>query len=256
MWRRAISHKGQLFVIAVLNFLSSSNYATFRFASNAANNVGQVAPALLNTIFSAKTSQESLDASYALTNLILNTNGFRALRHYKIVDAIRKEAGNKKDGARRESAMIILGALFEKLLAKQKISEVVFLIQDGGLVGLALDGLADKGPPVRESAQYALDVLFNNLSPEALIAGLEPALTRHLGKATGKWQGTAGAYALLGRMADKAKIGTGSKEEENGKDLLRETMGKQLKGLIPIVESGMHDIKKEVCLASTFGHLL
>ena len=49
-------------------------------------------------------------------------------------------------------------------------------------------------------------------------------------------------------MADKAKMGMGSKEEEKIKDLLRETMGKKLAGLIPVVEAGMHDLKAEVRL--------
>ena len=205
---------------------------------------------LVVTIFTAKTSQASLDASYALTHLLLNSVGFHGLRLYGILEAIRKEAANKKDGARRESAMILLGALFEKFLTQQKISEVIFLVQDGGIVAPALDALADKGPPVRESAQYALDVLFNNLSPEALVVGLLPALTKYLGKGTGKWQGAVGGYELLGRMADKAKMGSGSKEEESRKDLLREAVGKELKGLIPVVESGMHDLKNEVSYSS------
>ena len=142
--------------------------------------------------------------------------------------------------------MILLGSLFEKFLPQQKISEVVFLLQDGGVISSALDLLADKGNVVRESAQYALDELFKNLSPEALVVGLIPLLSTYLGKGTGKWQGTVGAYELLGRMADKAKVGLGSKEEELAKDLLRESMGKKLAGLIPVVEAGMHDLKAEV----------
>ncbi|KAL8866487.1 MAG: hypothetical protein Q9174_006277, partial [Haloplaca sp. 1 TL-2023] len=79
-----------------------------------------------------------------------------------------------------------------------------------------------------------------------MVVALLPALSRYLGKRSGKWQGTVGAYELLARMADKAKMGTGSKEEESIKDLLRESMGKKLAGLIPIVEAGMHDLKAEV----------
>ena len=82
--------------------------------------------------------------------------GFRGFRAYGILAEIKRAAADKKDGGRRESAMILLGALFEKFLPLQKISEVVFVIQDGGLVGSALDLLADKGAVVRESAQYAL----------------------------------------------------------------------------------------------------
>ena len=208
---------------------------------------------LLGTIFTAQTSQASLDAAYALTNLLLNSVGFRGLRSYGILEQTRKAAADKKDGTKRESAMILLGALFEKFVPIQRISEVIFLIQDGGSLAPALDGLADKGAVVRESAQYALDALFNNLSPESLVVGLIPALSQYLSKRSGKWQGTVGAYELLGRMADRAKMGMGGKEEEKSKDLLRECMGRELKDLIPVVESGMHDLKAEVCPASLPG---
>ena len=200
----------------------------------------------LSTIFQSKTSQESVDASYALTHLLINSVGFRGLRAYGVLDEIKRAAADKKDGSRRESAMNLLGALFEKFPPAQAISEVVFLLQEGGVVPLALDALADKGAVVKESAQYALDALFKNLPPESLVVGLIPVLSQYLGKRSGKWQGTVGAYEMLGRMADKAKMGQGSKEEERTKDLLRESMGKKLAGLIPIVEAGMHDLKAEV----------
>ncbi|KAL8938717.1 MAG: hypothetical protein Q9211_003075 [Gyalolechia sp. 1 TL-2023] len=200
----------------------------------------------LNTAFTAQTSQQSLDAAYALTNLLINSVGFRGFRVYSLLDEIRKAAGDKKDGSRRESAMNLLGALFERIPPAQPVSEICFLVQDGGCLNLALDALADKGSVVRESAQYALDALFSYLSPEAMVVALLPALSRYLSKRSGKWQGTVGAYELIGRMADKAKMSTGSKEEESLKDLLRESMGKKLAGLIPIVEAGMHDLKAEV----------
>lgn len=201
---------------------------------------------LMDTAFTAQTSQQSLDAAYALTNLLINSVGFRGFRMYGIFDGIRKAAADKKDGARRESAMNLLGALFERLPPAQRISEVGFLIQDGDVLSLALDALSDKGNVVRESAQYAVNALFSCLSPEAMVVALLTALSRYLGKRSGKWQGTVGAYELIARMADKAKMGTGSKEEETLKDLLRESMGKHLAGLIPIVDSGMHDLKAEV----------
>lgn len=200
----------------------------------------------LNTVFKSKTSQESVDASYALTNLLITSVGFRGFRTYGILDEVKKAAADKKDGSRRESAMNLLGALFEKFPPAQAISEVIFLLQDGGAVVPALDALADKGVVVKESAQYALDALFKNLSPESLVVGLIPVLSQYLAKRSGKWQGTVGAFGLLGRLADKAKMGQGTKEEERSKDLLRESMGKKLAGLIPIVEAGMHDLKAEV----------
>lgn len=201
---------------------------------------------LLDTIFKALSSQASVDASYNLTSLLLNSVGFRGLRTYGILEEIKKAAADKKDGTRRESAMNLLGALFERFPPVQSVSEVIFLIQDGGILAPALDALADKGAVVREAAQYALDALFANLAPESMVVGLLPALSRYLGKRSGKWQGTVGAYELIARIADKAKIGQGTKEEESIKDLLRETMGKKLAGLIPIVEAGMHDLKAEV----------
>jgi elongation factor 3 len=209
----------------------------------------------LDTVFKAQTSQASLDAAYALTNLLINSVGFRGFRAYGVLDEVRKAAADKKDGSRRESAMILLGALFERFPATQRISEVMFLVQDGGIVSSALDALADKGAVVRESAQYALDALFANLSPESMVVGLLPVLSKYLGKRSGKWQGAVGAYELIGRMADKGKMGTGSKEEESIKDVLRESMGKKLAGLIPTVEAGMHDLKAEVCVGPGFGSL-
>lgn len=212
---------------------------------------GEEISSLLDTIFKAQTSQASLDAAYALTNLLINSVGFRGLQSFRILEETKKAAADKKDGSRRESAMILLGALFERFPPAQSVSEVVFLVQDGGVVAPALDALADKGAVVRESAQYALDALFANLTPESMVVGLLPALSRYLGKRSGKWQGTVGAYELIGRMADKAKLGMGSKEEEKIKDVLRAAMGKKLAGLIPIVEAGMHDLKAEVGRAVT-----
>lgn len=201
---------------------------------------------LLSTILDAQTSQQSLDASYALTNLLIQSIGARGLHDYNLLREIKKAATDKKNGAKRESAMLILGAMFELFPRAHPLSEVVFLIEDGGLLHLALDLLADKGAVVREAAQYAIDALFAGLKEESMVAALLPALSRYLSKPTGKWQGTVGAYKLVEKMANKAKIGTGSKEEEQRKDLLRDSMGRTLKDLIPIVEAGMHDLKNEV----------
>ncbi|KAL1981816.1 hypothetical protein VTN96DRAFT_2112 [Rasamsonia emersonii] len=206
---------------------------------------------LLNSIFTAQTSQESLDASYALTNLLIQSVGVRGLLSYNLLPEIKKGAADKKSGARRESSMLILGALFERFPREHPLSEVVFLIQDGGVLDLALDALADKGAVVRDAAQYAVDALFVCLKPESMVNALLPALLRYLSKGTAKWQGAVGAYALIEKMADKAKMGTGTKEEERVKDLLREAMGKTLKEVIPVVESGMHDLKNEVAKQAT-----
>lgn len=203
--------------------------------------------AFVNTVFTAKTSGASVDASYGLCDLLLNSVGVSGLQQYGVLAEIKKAAADKKDGFRRESSQNLLGAIFERFPARQHVSEVVFLVQEDGLVPCALDALADKGAVVREAAQYGLDALLGNLSAEALVTGLLPVLVQYLSRKTGKWQGTVGAYKLLQKMADKSQMAIGTtKEEAAEKDILREAMGAKLAGLIPIVESGMHDLKAEV----------
>ncbi|KAI9786301.1 MAG: hypothetical protein M1816_008042 [Peltula sp. TS41687] len=200
---------------------------------------------LLHIVFNAKTSQASLDASYALTDLIKQDVGYRGLENYRVLDEIKQAAKDKKSGTRRESSMILLGALFERLPPKQAATEVIFL-QPDGFVALALDALTDKGAVVKESAQYALDALFANLTSEALVVGLLPVILAYLERKSAKWQGAVAALELMARMAEKAKVGMDSKEVAKDKEILREAMGKRLAGLIPIVENGMHDLKAEV----------
>jgi elongation factor 3 len=203
--------------------------------------------AFLTTIFTAQTSSASIDACYALCDLLLNSVGAVGLQHYGILAEVRKAAADKKNGLRRESSQNLLGAIFERFPPRQPLSEVVLLLQDDGMVACALDALADKGAVVRDAAQYGLDALFTNLSAEALVTGLLPALTKYLSRKTGKWQGTVGAHKLMQKMADKAKLTVGgTKEEAAEKDVLREAMGVKLAGLIPIVEGDMHDLKAEV----------
>ncbi|KAK5991186.1 [NU+] prion formation protein 1 [Cladobotryum mycophilum] len=203
--------------------------------------------AFVTTIFTAQTSAASIDACYGLCELLLNSVGSVGLQHYGILAEIKKAAADKKSGLRRESSQNLLGAIFERFPPRETLSEVVFLVQETGTVTWALDALSDKGTVVREAAQYGLDALFANLSAEALVTGLLPVLAEYLSKKTGKWQGTVGAYKLLQRMADKAKMTVGcTKEEAAEKDVLREAMGNKLAGLIPIVEGGMHDLKAEV----------
>lgn len=143
--------------------------------------------AITTQIYGSKTSQESLDASYTLTDVLLNSVGFRGLAGYGIVQEIVKSATDKKSGAKREGAMFALGAIFERFPPKARISEVIFMLQEQGLVTCALDALSDKQSAVKEGAQYALDTLFNHLNAEAKVFGLLPVLMNYLRKATGKW---------------------------------------------------------------------
>lgn len=201
---------------------------------------------LLNKIFNAEGSQEALDASYALTNLLIQSVGVAGLLTYNVLAEAKKAAVDKKNGARRESSMLIIGAMFERFPRDLPLSQAVFLLKDGGILNVVLDSLADKGAVVRDAAQYAIDALFATLTPEAMVNAFLPALESYLSKGSGKWQGFVGGFSLLEKMAAKAQIGTGTKDEERQKDVLREAMGKTLKELIPIVETGMHDLKSEV----------
>lgn len=202
---------------------------------------------LLNSIFTAPTSSASIGACYTLCNRLLVTIGFRGLHHYGIIEEIKRAAADKKSGLRRESAQNLLGALFETFPPRQPISEIIFLIQDGGLVSYALDALADKGSVVRDAAQYGVDVLFANLSTEALVVGLLPSLVRYISNGTGRWQGTVGALKLIQKMADKATLMVGcDKEESSENDFLRAAIGTKLEVLIPVVEDGLHNLKRNV----------
>ncbi|KAF1354885.1 ABC transporter domain-containing protein [Delphinella strobiligena] len=222
--------------------MASNTIVTSKSAPPSAEDVATIT----KTIYSSKTSQESLDSAYTLTDVLLNSVGFRGLSDYGILQEIKAAASDKKSPARREGAMFAMGALFERFPPKERLSEVIFLLQESHLVPLALDAMSDKASSVREGARYALDTLFDNLGPEAKVYGLLPVLNLYLGKKSGKWQGTVAGYELIGRMADKAKMGMASLEEEQTKDVLRECMGQRLEVLIPIVESGMHDLKSDV----------
>ena len=213
--------------------------------SSAAGGQGLDGLTLLQSVFAAETSQASLDASYVIADFIVGQLGYQALEDHDILKEIKEAAADKKSGTRRESAMILLGALFERLPPKLSATEVIFL-QPGGPITLALDALSDKGGVVRESAQYALDALFANLSSEALVVGLLPALLQYLERQSSKWQGTVAALRLLGKMAEKARMGMESKEVEKDKEVLGQAMGKRLARLIPVVESRMHHLKAEV----------
>lgn len=202
---------------------------------------------LLESIFNAKTSDESVQRAYALCDELLSTVGYQGLYDYGVLNRVRSAAANKKSGLERESAQNLLGALFERIAPKQRLSEVAFLLRQDGMIGVAFDALSDKGAVVRDAAQYGLDALFRGLSAEALVVGLLPALVTYLSKKTGKWQGRVGALKLMQKTAEKAKMEIGcTKEEAHEKDLLREAMGAKLATLFPIVEGDMHDLKAEV----------
>lgn len=201
---------------------------------------------LLKLVFSAESSQICMNTSYELTKRVAETDCYPGLVRYGVLDEAYKAAKDKKSGMKRESAMILLGALFERFPINHPVAKILFLQESLSLFTIVLDNLSDKGGVVRESAQYAIDALFPQLPVELLLVSFLPLLTTYLSKRSGRWQATVGALALIGRIADKAAMGTGTRQEEADKDFLREAMGRRLESLIPIVEGAMHDVKTEV----------
>ncbi|KAL7268553.1 [NU+] prion formation protein 1 [Rhizina undulata] len=194
--------------------------------------------ALCTPIFSAQTSQGSLDAALALCAALTATPD---VAHWYLPDILQqasKAAADKKSGSNRESAMIVYGALYESLPKVSPVSEVVLLQS----LGIVFDGLADKDAVVRESAQYAIDALFGIVREEALLVGLLAAVSAYLAAPGSKWQGKVSAFTLLGKLAEKAA----KSDAERGERFLKDVMGRELEALIPIVESGMHEMKAEV----------
>jgi elongation factor 3 len=84
---------------------------------------------ILNVVLTADKSQDSLDAAYALTTVLINSVGFRGFAAYGVLDTIKKASVDKKNIGRREGAQFALGALFERFPISQPLSEVVFLLQ-------------------------------------------------------------------------------------------------------------------------------
>jgi elongation factor 3 len=193
----------------------------------------------VEAIFTTKTSQAALDGAIALCdNIAANPPG----AHHAVSDllpTITKAANNKKDAGRRESAMIIYGAMYESLLVKAPATEVL-LVQE--TLATVLDGLADKEAFVRESAQYAIDAMFGLLKQPSLVSGFLKALEDYVKKLTGKFQGKVAALDAIAKLADKAI----KAYDEQGEIFLRDTMGRALDTLIPVVEYALLDMKNEV----------
>ncbi|RPA99018.1 hypothetical protein L873DRAFT_1807203 [Choiromyces venosus 120613-1] len=192
----------------------------------------------LSAVFSADSSQGSLDAALALCTAILSDPARAHHSFPTLFPPLSKAAADKKSGTRRESAMIVYGALYESFIPKSSVTEIL-LLKD--TLHIVLDGLADKGAVVREASQYAIDAMFSLLKEEALVVGLVRVLMAYLKSSGAKWQGRVAALQLIGKVAEKAVTKDG---------FLKEVMGRELEALIPIVEGGMHDLKSEVSRAA------
>jgi hypothetical protein len=204
---------------------------------------------LLTTIVATENAQVSVNSAYDLTDLLLNSVGPGSLVPNSVLDFTRRAAADKKNAGKRQGAMFITGALFERFPPKQPLSEMEFLVRHPEWLYMTLDGLADKTMEVRDAAQYALNELLR-LKAEPLAVGLLPALIGYLSNKASKWQGNVGAFGMLDSMAKRAI------EANDEGVVLREALGGRLESLIPYVEAGMHDLKSEVRTALEFALLL
>ncbi|KAF3902400.1 hypothetical protein ABW20_dc0107206 [Dactylellina cionopaga] len=194
-------------------------------------------PALLDEIFTASTSQGCLDAANKTFSLLVaQPFTFRSLERFKILPLLAAAAADKKDGTKRESAMIAYSSLYSIFISNARCTEPLLL----NTLEICLDGLADKGAVVKESAQYSVDTMFSLLPIEALVSALLPVLMEYLKRPATKWQGKIGALKLIAKLAKKA---IGQDEEAR---ISFEIIASKLEELIPVVESGMHDLKSEV----------
>ncbi|RPA78524.1 ABC transporter [Ascobolus immersus RN42] len=200
------------------------------------------APAL-EAIFNTKTSQAALEGAIALvSDIAANPLG----AHHVVEDllpTIQKAANNKKDAGRRESAMIIYGAMYETLLVKAPATEVLLVKET---LSVVLDGVADKEAFVRESAQYAIDAMFGLLREPSLVSGFLKELEAYVKKMTGKFQGKVAALNAIAKLAEKAI----KSYDEQGEVFFRDTMGRALDQLIPVVENALLDMKDQVSKAA------
>ncbi|KAK6537806.1 hypothetical protein TWF694_010711 [Orbilia ellipsospora] len=194
-------------------------------------------PALTNEIFTSSTSQGCLDAANKLFALLVaQPYSFRSLARFNILPILAAAAADKKDGTKRESAMIAYSSLYSIFIPEARCTESLLL----DTLEVCLDGLADKGAVVKESAQYSVDTMFSLLPIEALVSALLPILMEYLKRPASKWQGKIGALQLVAKLAKKS---VGRDEEAR---ISFEIIASKLEELIPVVESGMHDLKAEV----------
>lgn len=194
---------------------------------------------LMDAVLGASTSQESLEASVVLCNAITAEPSSAHHVLANLLPSVASAAADKKSGSNRESAMIIYGTLYERLPPKAPATEVLLVEET---LGIVFDALSDKGAVVRESAQYAIDAIVGVLKQPALVVGLLESIEKYLSTSAAKWQGRVAALQTIGKMAEKAA----KADKERGEVFLKDVLGRELEGLIPVVENAMHDLKNEV----------
>ncbi|KAI8846170.1 mRNA export factor elf1 [Chytridium lagenaria] len=180
------------------------------------------APRLLNAIYTAESSEDSLKAADDLAKL-LKSEGVRALTSYGVLEDLHTAALDKKSGYRREGAMIGFTAIL-RLFAAQAVP---FLLPHMSAILILL---ADKGQVVRDAAWIALTEFIRLPSPKAIKHHVLPFLYEHGLDSSKKWQTRSGALTLISSLAKRAPT----------------EVGECLVDLIPRISECIDDTRKEV----------
>jgi hypothetical protein len=139
---------------------------------------------LLAKLFIADTSQQVLDISEQIASSVNASELPQLLAKY--------EASLAGNGLEREAGLLgIVG------LSLQPFT-LPFLIKH---IPVILDHLADKGSPVREAAQLALDRIIQNTPPQAFKKILQGLMK---GAQARKWQSKVGAIKAVEVICDIA----------------------------------------------------
>ncbi|KAJ3094052.1 hypothetical protein HDU97_008655 [Phlyctochytrium planicorne] len=179
-------------------------------------------PTLLNAIYTAESSDESLKAADDLAKL-LKADGVRSLTTSGALEDLYAAGQDKKSGYRREGSMIGMASIL-RLFSHQCVPFVL------PFMSVALGLLADKGQVVRDAAWITCTEFIRLPSPRAIKSHILPFLYEHGLDSSKKWQTRQGALDLITKLAN-------SHPEEIGACLVE---------LIPKVSECIDDTRKEV----------
>lgn len=139
---------------------------------------------LLANLFIAETSQDVLEISEKIASTVSASDLLQVLGKY--------ESSLRGNGLEREAALLGFAGLTLKPFT------LPFLIEH---IPAILDHLADKGPPVKEAAQLALDRIIKNTPAQAFRKILNGLIK---GANAKKWQSKVGALKALEDICDIA----------------------------------------------------
>ncbi|BFZ63842.1 [NU+] prion formation protein 1 [Saitoella coloradoensis] len=191
---------------------------------------------LLAQLYIAETSDDCLHVADQLAEGLLNATPaspattIRNLIDSRVLENLQQNAQNKKDGLKRESALIGYYRLFDAFSKHPEVAATPFFLQ---YLPVVLDTHADKGQVVRDAAVFALEALCSNFRPEELGAAVWPAVRDYF-KTDPKWQSKIAALSVLAKFPKISK----------------EQVQEHLVDLIPAVQMCMHDTKAEASEAA------